>query len=216
MLTAAHTIAPVARAFHPRRIGAEEPVTARIRSRAEALPATLPPPEPAPEAVPAEILLAESCLGPSGGSNAARGDSSLPGKDAGRLRPHKPLSASRPSARFVCSCGRPWDDTVEFAFCLKECSPFRQSRDHTGPGTVRWCYAPPRTSRCSGTGRICRIADTRRICQMPEIINRHRSRENTGSLRRHCNQACSNDHANREAACSRFWPEQVRRVGPAL
>ena len=40
MLTAAHTIAPRP-GFHPRRIGAEEPVTARIRSRAEAVP-TLP------------------------------------------------------------------------------------------------------------------------------------------------------------------------------
>ena len=47
-LKAAHTIDAAPERTAPRRIAAEEPVTARIRRRAEAMPAALPPADPTP------------------------------------------------------------------------------------------------------------------------------------------------------------------------
>jgi hypothetical protein len=54
-LKAAHTIDTVPERTATRRIAAEEPVTARIRRRAEPLPAVEPPADPDPTAAPAEI-----------------------------------------------------------------------------------------------------------------------------------------------------------------
>ena len=54
-LRSAHTIDAAPERTAPRRIAAEEPVTARIRRRAEAMPAALPPAEPEPMAPAAEI-----------------------------------------------------------------------------------------------------------------------------------------------------------------
>jgi hypothetical protein len=55
-LKAAHTIDAAPERTAPRRIAAEEPVTARIRRRSEAAPvATVPPVEPEPAAKPEEM-----------------------------------------------------------------------------------------------------------------------------------------------------------------
>jgi N12 class adenine-specific DNA methylase len=53
-LKAAHTIDATPERTAPRRIAAEEPVTARIRRRAESTPVALPPVEPEPAATPVE------------------------------------------------------------------------------------------------------------------------------------------------------------------
>jgi hypothetical protein len=60
VLKAAHTIDAAPERTAPRRIAGEEPVTARIRRRSEAAPATLPPADPEPAALPAEIPPAEA------------------------------------------------------------------------------------------------------------------------------------------------------------
>ena len=54
-LRSAHTIDAAPERTTPRRIAAEEPVTARIRRRAESMPAALPPADPEPMAPAAEI-----------------------------------------------------------------------------------------------------------------------------------------------------------------
>jgi hypothetical protein len=59
-LKAAHTIDAAPERTAPRRIAAEEPVTARIRRRAEAAPAIEPSVEPEPAATPVEIPPAEA------------------------------------------------------------------------------------------------------------------------------------------------------------
>ncbi len=59
-LKAAHTIDAAPERTASRRIAAEEPVTARIRRRAEAAPASLPPVEPEPVAAPADVQPVEA------------------------------------------------------------------------------------------------------------------------------------------------------------
>jgi hypothetical protein len=54
-LKAAHTIDAAPERTVPRRIAAEEPVTARIRRRSEAMPAVEPPADPEPAATPVEM-----------------------------------------------------------------------------------------------------------------------------------------------------------------
>ncbi len=54
-LKAAHTIDAAPQRTAPRRIAAEEPVTARIRRRSEAMPAVEPPVEPEATATPVEM-----------------------------------------------------------------------------------------------------------------------------------------------------------------
>ena len=53
-LKAAHTIDAAPERTTPRRIAAEEPVTARIRRRSESIPVIEPPAEPEPEATPVQ------------------------------------------------------------------------------------------------------------------------------------------------------------------
>ena len=59
-LKAAHTIDAAPERTAPRRIAAEEPVTARIRRRAESIQAIEPPAEPEPVATPVEMPSAEA------------------------------------------------------------------------------------------------------------------------------------------------------------
>ena len=54
-LKAAHTIDAAPERTAPRRIAAEQPVTARIRRRSETVPAIEPPAEPEPAATPVEM-----------------------------------------------------------------------------------------------------------------------------------------------------------------
>ena len=87
-LKAAHTIDAAPERTTPRRIAAEEPVTARIRRRSESAPAIEPPAEPEtrrrrrwrcprPKPLPR----------PERRAVAAGGDPSFPQGDAGRTRP---------------------------------------------------------------------------------------------------------------------------------
>jgi hypothetical protein len=59
-LKAAHTIDAAPERTATRRIAAEEPVTARIRRRAEAIPAIEPPAEPEPVSPPAQTQPTEA------------------------------------------------------------------------------------------------------------------------------------------------------------
>ena len=63
-MKAAHTIEAAPERTAPRRIAAEEPVTARIRRRSEAALATLPTAGPEPEATPAEIPPVQAASAP--------------------------------------------------------------------------------------------------------------------------------------------------------
>jgi hypothetical protein len=59
-LKSAHTIDAAPERTAPRRIAAEEPVTARIRRRSESMPAVEPPAEPEPAATPVEVTPAKA------------------------------------------------------------------------------------------------------------------------------------------------------------
>jgi N12 class adenine-specific DNA methylase/predicted RNA methylase len=61
-LKAAHTIDDAPERTAPRRIAAEEPVTARIRRRAESMPAIEPPSNPEPATMPVELPTTEAAL----------------------------------------------------------------------------------------------------------------------------------------------------------
>ena len=86
-LKAAHTIDAAPERTAPRRIAAEEPVTARIRRRNAPEPAIEPPAEPNAGSRRRKLPRPKPPPRPVRGADAGGGDPSFPGSGAGRPRP---------------------------------------------------------------------------------------------------------------------------------
>jgi N12 class adenine-specific DNA methylase len=101
-LKAAHTIDATPERTTPRRIAAEEPVTARIRRRAESLPVIEPPVEHERVATPAEMALIDAAPA----SRQEEPKHAAPAEDAHPHFPVPPSTGARPKPGYRERIGR--------------------------------------------------------------------------------------------------------------